>query len=78
MVENKRSPEQVFKKNIFYVLTGKPTGKRRLGRRRRRWQINIGIDPKEIGITTRNWIDSTQDRDCWRAHMNSALNLRVS
>jgi hypothetical protein len=24
-----------------------------------------------------NWVDSTQDRDYWRALMNAALNLRV-
>ena len=34
-------------------------------------------DLKEIGIITRNWVDSAQDRDYWRAHVNTALNLRV-
>jgi hypothetical protein len=33
--------------------------------------------PKEIGIITRNWIDSAQDRDYWRALVNAALNLRI-
>ena len=36
------------------------------------------MDVKEIGINRRNWIDSTQDRDYWRALVNEALNLRVS
>ena len=31
----------------------------------------------EIGINTRNWVDSAEDRDYWRALVNVALNLRV-
>ena len=52
-------------------------GKRSLRRPRRRWENNITIELKEIGINTRNWIDSAQDRDYWRAFVNTALNLRV-
>jgi hypothetical protein len=33
---------------------------------------------KETGINRRNWIDSAQDRDYWRALVNAALNLRVT
>ena len=39
------------------MLTGKHIGKRPLGRPRRRWEDNIRMDLKEIGINTRNWID---------------------
>jgi hypothetical protein len=35
------------------------------------------MDLKEIGINTRNWIDSAQDRDYWRALLNGTLNFRV-
>ena len=56
-------------------LAGKTTRKRTLGRPRSRWEDNIRMDLKEIG--TRNWVDSAQDRDYWRALVNSALNLRV-
>jgi hypothetical protein len=35
------------------------------------------MDLKEIGINTRNWVDSTQNRGYWRAVVNAALNLRV-
>ena len=45
------------------ILTGKPTGKRLLGRSWRRCEDNITMDLKEIGINTRNWVDSAQDRD---------------
>ena len=36
------------------------------------------MDLKKIGINTRNWVDSAQDRDYWRALVNAALNLRVA
>ena len=42
-----------------------------------RWKETIGMDPKEIGINSRNWVDSAQDRDYWRDLVNAALNLRV-
>ena len=32
---------------------------------------------KEIGINTRNWVDSAEDKDYWRALVNATLNLRV-
>ena len=58
------------------MLTGKPTGKRPLGRRRRRWE-DIRMDLEEIGINAGNWVDSAQDMDYWRALVNAVLNLRV-
>jgi hypothetical protein len=54
-----------------------PQGKRPLGRPRRRWEVDIRMDLKEIGINMRNWVDSAQDRDYWRALVNSELNPRV-
>ena len=62
---------------VFKMLTGKPTGKRPFGRPRRKCEVNIRMDLKEIGINTRNWVDSAQDRDYWKALVNAALNLRV-
>ena len=61
----------------FKILTGKPTGKRTLGRPRRRWEENIRMDLEEIGINAGNWADSSQDRNYWRVLVNAALNLRV-
>ena len=60
-------------KSAFKMLTGTLAGKIPLGRPRRIWEENITMDLKEIGIHTRNWVDSAQDRDYW----NAALNLRV-
>ena len=64
-------------RSSFKILTGKPTGKRPLGRRRRRWEDNIRMDLEEIGINVGNWVDSTQDMNYGRAHVKAALNLRV-
>ena len=64
-------------RSAFKILTGKPIGKRPLGRPRRRWEDNIRMDLKEIGINTRNWVDSAMDMDYWRALVNAALNPRV-
>ena len=53
----------------FKMLTVKP---------RRVWEDNIRADLNEIGINTRNWVDSAQDRDHWTALVNAAWKLRVS
>ena len=60
-------------RSAFKILTGK----RSSGRPRRRWEDNIRMGLKEIGINTRNWVHSAQDTDCWSALVNAALNLRV-
>ena len=64
-------------RSAFKIVTGKPTGKIPLGRLRTRTEGNIRMDLKEIGINTRNWVDSAQDRDYWRALVNAALNHPV-
>ena len=58
------------------ILTCPPAGKRPLGRPRRGWDNNIKMALKEIGINTRNLVDSNQDTDYWRSLVNAALNLR--
>ena len=63
---------------VFIILIGTPTGKRLLGRPWRKREDNIKMDLKGISINSRNWIDSAQDRNYWRALVNAALNLRVS
>ena len=62
-------------RSAFKILTGSPTGKRPLGRPRRRWEDNIRMDLEEIGINVGNWVDSAQDRHYWRAIVNAALRL---
>ena len=51
-------------------MLSEPIGKGPLGRPRRRWEDNIRMDLKEIGISTRNCVDSTHDRDFWKALVN--------
>jgi hypothetical protein len=56
---------------------GKPEGKRPLGRPRRRWVDNIIMDLGEIGWDGVVWMELAQDRDRWRALVNTVMNLRV-
>jgi hypothetical protein len=48
-----------------------------LGRPRRRWLHNIRMDLVEVGWGDMDRIGMPQDRDRWRALVNSVLNLRV-
>ena len=64
-------------RSAFKILTGKPTGELFSGRPRHRWEDNIRMDLKEMGIKTRNWVDSAEDKDYWRALVNAEFNLRV-
>jgi hypothetical protein len=58
-------------------LKGKSEGKRKLGRPRRRWVDNIKIDLREIGWDGTYLIDLAEDRDQWRALVNTVMNLPV-
>jgi hypothetical protein len=58
-------------------LVGRPEGKRPLGRPRRRWEDNIKMDLREIGINGANWSRLAQDRVQWHAFVNTVMNLRV-
>jgi hypothetical protein len=64
-------------RNAYRILVGKPEGKRPLGRPRRRWLDNIKMDLGEIGWNGRDGIELAQDRDQWRALVNTVMNLRV-
>jgi hypothetical protein len=59
--------------NAYRILVGKPERKRPLGRPRRRWVDNIKIDLREIGWDGTDWIDLAQDRDQWRALVNTVM-----
>ena len=64
-------------RGVYMVLVGKPEGKRRLGRPRRRWEDNIRMDLQEVGLGYEEWIGLAQDRDRWRAFVSAVKNLRV-
>jgi hypothetical protein len=62
---------------VYWVLVGRPEGKRQLGRPRCRWEDNIKMDLREIGIDGSNWIRLAQDRVQWWAFLYTVMNLRV-
>jgi hypothetical protein len=61
---------------VYNIFVGRPEGRRPLGRPRRRWEDNIKMDLGEIGFGDVDWIDLAQDRDRWRALVNTVMNLR--
>jgi hypothetical protein len=65
------------KRNTYMMLVGKPEGKRPLTRLRRRWVGNTKMDLREIGWDGMDWIGLAQNRDRWRALVNTAMNLQV-
>jgi hypothetical protein len=65
------------KRNACTLLVEKPEGKSLLGRPRRRWVENNRMDLGEVGWCDVDWIGLAQDRNRWRAIVNSVLNLRV-
>jgi hypothetical protein len=64
-------------RGVYSVLVGSPEGKRPLGRPRHRWDDNIKMDLREMGIDGTNWIQLAQDRFQWWAFVNTVMNLRV-
>jgi hypothetical protein len=65
-------------RGVYRVLVGRPECKRPLGKPRLRWEDNIKIDLREIGIDGAKWIQLAQDRVQWRAFVNKVVNLRVT
>jgi hypothetical protein len=64
-------------RNAFKILVENPEEKRQLGRSRRRWEDNIKMDLREIGLEDVYWIHLAQNRLQWRTLVNTAMNLRV-
>jgi hypothetical protein len=64
-------------RNACRILVGKSEGKRRLGRQRRRWVDNIKMDLGDIEWDGRDWIELAQDRDQWRALVNTVMKFLV-
>jgi predicted small integral membrane protein len=65
------------KRNVYRLLVGKPEERRPLGGPRPWWLDNIMMGLVEVGWGDVAWIGLAQDRDRWRALVNSVLNLRV-
>jgi hypothetical protein len=52
-------------RNAYKILAGKPEGRRPEDRHRRRWEDNIKIRLREIGLEVVDWIYMAQDGDRW-------------
>jgi hypothetical protein len=64
-------------RNAYGILVRKFEGRRPLGRPSHRWVDNIKMDLRDIGWNGTDWIDLAQDRDQWRALVNTVMNLQV-
>jgi hypothetical protein len=62
---------------MYKVVVGKSEGKRLLGKPRCRWENGITMDLREIGWEVVDWIHLAQERDRWRALVNTVMNPRV-
>jgi hypothetical protein len=64
-------------RGAYKILVGRPEGRSPLGRPRRRWEDDIKMDLRETGFGDVDWIHWAQDRDRWRALVNTVMDLRV-
>jgi hypothetical protein len=65
------------RRNAYRIFVGKPEGKRPLGRPRCKYVDNNKTDHREVEWGGMGWIDVAQDRDQWRALVNTVMDLRV-
>jgi hypothetical protein len=63
--------------DVYSVLVRRPEFKIPLGRPRHRWEGNIKMDLREIGIDGANWIQLAQDRVQWQVCVNTVMKPRV-
>jgi hypothetical protein len=54
-------------RNAHKILVGK----------KHTWEVNIKLDLREMGLEGVDWIHVAQDRDRWRAVVNTVMNFRV-
>ena len=66
------------RRGAYRVLVGKSEGKKPIGRCRRRWEDNSGMDPQKVGWGDMEWIELTRDKDRWRALVEAALHIRMA
>jgi hypothetical protein len=64
-------------RDVYKVLVGKPEGKKPLGRPRCRWEDNIKMNLQKVGGGHGDWMELAQDRDRWRALVDTVRNFRV-
>jgi len=62
---------------VYWVLVGKPQGKRPLGRPRPRWEDNINMELQEMRCGGMHWFGLAQERERWRVLVIAVMNIRV-
>jgi hypothetical protein len=67
----------VEKMNACRIFVGSLEGKRSVERPSRRWEDNIKMEVRKIEFGSMDWIHLAQDKDQWRALVNSVMNIRV-
>jgi hypothetical protein len=65
-------------KNAYEIVIGEPRRMKPFGKSSHIWEDNIRMDTREIGCESVDWIHLSQDRDLWRAVVNTVMNFRVS
>jgi hypothetical protein len=63
--------------NAYRISVEKSEDERALGRPRRKQVDNIKIDLRALGWSFMDWIYLAQNRDQWRALVNTVMNLQV-
>jgi len=66
----------MWREVVHRVVVGKPEAKRQLGRPRRKWEDSIKMALREVGGGG-DWMELAQDRDRWRALVNTVMNCQV-
>jgi ribosome biogenesis protein Nip4 len=64
-------------RSAYNIWVGRPERRRPLGRPRRRWEDNIKMDLRKIVFGDVDWFHLAQDRDRWRAVVNTVMKLRI-
>jgi hypothetical protein len=64
-------------RNIYEILVGKTEGKRPFGRQTQRRQNHMRMDLGETKFVGVDYTHLGQDRDLWRAVVNTVMNLKI-
>jgi hypothetical protein len=62
-------------RNVCTILVGKTEGNRLLVRPKRRWENNVRMTLREMGLGGVDWIHLAQYRDQWRALVKTEILL---
>jgi hypothetical protein len=62
-------------RNAYKILVGSLEGKRPLERPKLRWEDDIKLDLREIGLAGVDWIDLAEDRNWWWTVVKTVMNL---